>query len=164
MYKFLLVLLLSNIVPSYGVSSMEKKEKFVGVGGIFIQDNKVLFVFRENTGKNDNLYGLIGGLVKENESVKEGLIREIDEEVGVKVNPQDMRLVHCISSRENGIETVGCYFLIEKWIGTPFNKASHKHNHVKWFDLKNLPQNLIPRNRQAVELMEKGITYSEYGW
>jgi hypothetical protein len=67
-------------------------------------------------------------------------------------------------STEDNQETVGYYFLVEKWDGEPYNKASDKHVRIEWLEPKNLPQDLIARNKQAIECWQKGITYSEYGW
>ena len=91
-------------------------------------------------------------------------MREIFNEVGVIVKPENLTLVHTMSSTENGIETIGNYFLVEAWEGEPFNKASHKHSHIEWLDLERLPSNIIPRNKQAIDCMRKKIPYSEYGW
>lgn len=136
-----------------------------GVGSIFIRDGKVLTVFRHSpTELNNNKHGLIGGLVRTGESLRDGAIREIFEEVGVHVMPENLTLVHTMSSTEAGIETVGHYFLVEAWSEEPYNKAAHKHARIEWIDLNNLPKTLIPRNRQAIDNMRKGISYSEYGW
>lgn len=137
---------------------------FVGVGNIFIKDGDVLTVFRNNTEKNNNKHGLIGGLVKAGESIRSAAIREIFEEVGITVKPENLKLIHTMSSRENGEETIGHYFLVEKWDGEPFNKASDKHERIEWVCLDNLPDTLIPRNRQAIENMFQEVSYSEYGW
>ncbi len=137
---------------------------FVGVGCIFIKNGDVLTVFRNNCKKNNNKHGLIGGLVEHGESVRQAAVREIFEEVGVTVKPEDLKLVHTISSREDNIETVGHYFLVEKWDGEPYNKASDKHDRIEWFDMDKLPETLIERNRQAIENMFEEISYSEYGW
>lgn len=144
--------------------TQERARFFVGVGSIFIQDGNVLTVFRNNTERNNNKHGLIGGLVHAGESVRAAAVRIIFEEVGLDVDPEDLTLIHVMSSRENGEETVGHYFLVEDWDGEPVNKASHKHARIEWVDLNELPATLIERNRQALENMFEEIPYSEYGW
>lgn len=139
-------------------------QKFVGVGNIFIKEDKVLLVFQKNTKVNNNMYGLIGGLVEKGESARDAAIRESEEEIGIKIKKEDMKLVHCLSSIENEKETMGLYFLINKWEDEPINKEIIKHDHIKWFPLNNLPQNLIERNRQALEMMKANVNYSEWGW
>jgi len=138
--------------------------KFAGAGTIFIKDGKVLTVFRNNTLKNNNRHGLIGGRCEANETVKAAAIREAFEEVGVILKPEDLHLVHTIHSKEKNEEVLGFYFVAENWEGEPFNKDTSKHACIEWFPLDKLPEDLIPRNRQAIECWKKGIAYSEYGW
>lgn len=145
-------------------STKNEHTLFVGVGCIFIQNGQILTVFRNNTKKNNNKHGLIGGLVADGESIAQAAIREIFEEVGVTVKPEDLRLVHTISSREDKQDSVGHYFLVEKWNGEPYNKATDKHERIEWFDMDKLPETLIERNKQAIENMFEEVPYSEYGW
>jgi 8-oxo-dGTP diphosphatase len=152
-----------------GLEAMFEKSrsplKLVGVGNMLIQDDKILLVLRDDSIRNGGMYGLIGGLIEAGESVRQGAIREIEEEIGVIVVPQDMELVHTMSSIESDEgEVVGHYFVVKKWQGVPFNKEPHKHLALEWFNLNQLPENIIFRNKQAIEMMQKGISYSEYGW
>jgi 8-oxo-dGTP diphosphatase len=137
-------------------------KSFIGVGAIFIKNGDVLTVFRNNTEQNNNKHGLIGGLAQPGEPIKQAAIREIFEEVGVTVKPEDLTLVHVISSKDNDRETEENYFLVKKWEGEPFNKASHKHDRLEWVDMDQLPETLIARNRQAIENMFEEVMYSEY--
>ncbi len=40
----------------------------------------------------------------------------------------------------------------------------NKSEELKWLDLSNLPENVVPSQRAALEHVVKGISYSEYGW
>ena len=141
---------------------MKSTQEIIGVGALFIKNGDVLTVFRTNCTKNNNKHGLIGSLAKEGESPEEALVRIIFEEVGVTVKPENLRLVHTMSSIEDAVETIGHYFLVKSWEGEPFNKATNKHDRIEWIDLDQLPETLIARNRQAIENMFEEITYSEY--
>lgn len=131
---------------------------------LFIKDNKIALLYRQNTGKNDGMYALIGGKVEIGESVRDGLIREIAEEVGVVVNPYDVELVHCVSSWQEDKESLALCFLIKKWSGNLINKEPHLHADITWFALDALPSDLVARNRHVIEMVQKGIRYSEWGW
>lgn len=37
-----------------------------------------------------------------------------------------------------------------------------KCDDIGWFDLDNLPENMVEYTRQAIEMMRKGETYSEF--
>jgi len=56
-------------------------------GGIYIKDGKILLMHRikEIDGKINEYYVIPGGKVEENETLKETTIREIEEEIGIKV-------------------------------------------------------------------------------
>lgn len=122
-------------------------KKVVAAVALFIRDNKILLVHRLNTGKNDGMYGLIGGKVEASESVSAALIREIFEEVGVVVTSNDLELAHCMSSLQGEQETVGIYFRITNWQGELVNKEPHKHADITWFSVDPLQENIIPRNK-----------------
>ena len=159
-----IALTIAWFVPALLKTMEVANRKSVGAGAIFIKDGKVLTVFRNNTTKNNNKYGLIGGRNEANETAQACAIREVYEEVGIELKPENLRLVHVIHSKENNEETIGFYFLIESWEGEPYNKASDKHERIEWIDVHNLPNNMISRNRQALELFQKNKVYSEHGW
>lgn len=159
-----IALTIAWFVPALLKNIESTNKKFTGAGVIFIRDGKVLTVFRNNTQKNNNKHGLIGGRNQANETAKACAIREVGEEIGIELKPEDLRLVHVIHSIENSEETLGFYFLVESWEGEPYNKASDKHERIEWLDLNNLPNTMIARNRQALEHFQKNSAYSEHGW
>ncbi|MBM3894260.1 NUDIX domain-containing protein [Candidatus Dependentiae bacterium] len=136
----------------------------IGAGALLVKDGKILTVLRGPNVQNPNKYGLIGGLINQNETIKDGIIRIILEETGVTASPEMMTLVHTMHSFENNQKTIGFYFLVEAWDTEPYNKKRDSHIKLEWFNLENLPANLIPRNRQAIENWEKNVSYSEFGW
>ena len=50
-----------------------------------IKDGQVLLQLRKNTGYRDGEYGLVAGHVEPHESFAQALIREIEEEAGIKL-------------------------------------------------------------------------------
>ena len=65
----------------------------VGVGAVIVQDGMILLVKRGNE-PNKNMWSIPGGIVKVGESLIEALKREVEEEVGLKVEVDD---VACVS-------------------------------------------------------------------
>ena len=125
--------------------------------------NKIAFVLRANTSWMNDYYGLPSGKVEKNESFSAGAIREALEEIDVMVKLDDLRYVH-VMHRHEGTDWVDVYFEVLKWQGTPNNAEPHMHSELAWLDPKNLPNNIIPSLKYALEQIQAGNAYSEYGW
>lgn len=130
---------------------------------LFIKDNKILLLRRKNTGYEDGNYGLVAGHLDENESLTHGAIREAKEESGVDINPKDLEVKTTMHRRQKD-ERVDFFFEVKKWSGEIVNTEPEKCDDLRWFPLDNLPSNIIPYIKQAIECSRKGIVYSEFGW
>lgn len=127
------------------------------------KDGKIAFVLRENTAWMNNHYGLPSGKVENDESYLAAAVREAKEEVGINVEPADLKFVHVMHRRE-GYDWVDVYFKADSWKGEPYNAEPHMHSELAWFALNDLPENTIPPVKFALEQIEAGRQYSEYGW
>lgn len=129
------------------------------------ESNKLLFVLRENTNFMPHHYGLPSGRVEPDENFLGATTREVYEEVGIKILPSQLRHVHTMHRRaDDGRLWVDIFFEVEHWTGEPINAEPHKHSEIKWLDLKNLPNNVVPNHKHALEKIYENITYSEFGW
>src|SRR5689334_20765410 len=118
---------------------------------IFEKDGKILLLKRMNTGYHDGKYSLPAGHFDGNETAKDVAVREVKEEVGLNIRPEDLDLVH-VSHRKSpeplDHERMDLFFRVKSWKGEPINAEPHKHKEIKWFDLKKLPHNIVPEVRQ----------------
>lgn len=134
---------------------------------ILEKDNKVLFVYRKNTKSYNNVYGLPAGKVEKGESLKQNIIREAYEEIGITVLPEDLELAITLYAKytynEKLIEDVGFFFKAIKYQGEVVNAEPHKHSHIRWINLDNLPEDIVPHTRVALEAYVQGKSYAEYG-
>ncbi len=134
---------------------------------VLLKDNKVLLLRRFNTGYEDGNYSMIAGHVDGGENFTQCIIRETEEEAGIVVKSEDLKVVH-VMHRHSGIvdevERVDVFFVAEKWSGDVVNKELHKCDDLSWFDLDGLPKNVIPFVRQAIEAVRDNVFYSECGW
>ncbi len=73
----------------------------VGVGAVIIEDGKILLVKRGNE-PNKYMWSIPGGIVKVGESLIDALKREVEEEVGLKVEVGDVACVSEEIIEENG--------------------------------------------------------------
>ncbi len=131
---------------------------------ILRRGTKVAMILRKNTNWMDGYYGLPAGKVEWGETFSLAVAREAFEEAGVKVSAKDIEFRHAAHRHIEDTDWVDMYFEANEWSGDPFNAEQHKSEELKWLDLSNLPENVVPSQRAALEHVVKGISYSEYGW
>lgn len=132
---------------------------------ILRRGDEALFVLREHTGFMDGSYSLPAGHVEYAESFSHGAARETLEEVGVLVNPADLRhafTMHRYQS-DDAIK-VDVFFEAEDWQGEPHNAEPHKHSKIAWLSLRDLPKTIMDYQRYALEQIMAGKTYAERDW
>ncbi len=127
-------------------------------------DNKVLLLKRTNALFANNQYSLIGGKVEKGETFRKAATREAFEEVGILIEEEDLVFAHALHRKGTHEELVAFVFKVQRWQGVPYNKEPHKHSVIEWFGLDDLPEDIIPANKQMIESVKKGVCYSEHGW
>lgn len=139
---------------------------FIASFVIFRKDGKVAFVLRKNIPWMNGYYGLPSGKVEKNETFVQAAVEEAQEEVGVTVRPDKLRpllTVHRKAEDETD-SWVDVYFEALEWEGEIYNAEPKRHGEVAWLDVHNLPENIVPQVRSAVEQIEAGNTYFEDNW
>lgn len=142
-------------------------EKFKYIGSsylILIKENNILLLKRANTGFMDGYYGLPSGHLDGNETAREGGAREIKEEIGININPLDLKVVHIMHRKAEKDERIDFFMETEKYDGEIQNCEPEKCAELKWFPLDDLPENIIPYIKEALNNYKSGIFYSEFGW
>lgn len=130
---------------------------------IFVVDGKILLSRRFNTGYKDGSYSLPAGHIEDNESLTAGGAREIFEEIGIRIKPKDLTLVHVMHRKEDDIR-MDFFFTVKNVTKMPVNKEPNKCDALQWFPLTKLPVNTIPYIRHAISCYRNNIFYSEFGW
>lgn len=143
---------------------MEKRFKIgTTVHLLLIQKNNILMQRRFNTGFEDGNYSVIAGHINGKETIRQAMIREAKEEASLKINLNDLKVVH-VMHRQGLIEKVDFFLQAEKWFGEPIIAEPNKADDLQWFSLNSLPENTVGYVRAALENIEKNLFYSEYGW
>jgi ADP-ribose pyrophosphatase YjhB (NUDIX family) len=142
---------------------MDRFKMIASVYAFFIKDDKILLLRRYNTGYADGMYGLPSGHVEDNETIADGMCREIKEEVGLDIDKKNISLVHIMHRKEADIR-VDFFFVINSWKGNPMNAEPQKCDDLAWFSLTELPQNIVPYVQEAIEHYQNKLLYSERGW
>lgn len=130
---------------------------------LLIKNNKILLSRRFKTGYEDGNYSLPAGHVEKGETLREAAAREIMEEIGLAIKPEDLKLVHVMHRKESDIR-VDFFFTAKKWSGDPKNMEPNKCDDLRWYPLNELPETTIPYIRKAIESYQKKIFYSEAGF
>jgi len=129
------------------------------------KDGKLLFVLREHTGYKDGTYTLPAGHVEPGESFTQAAVRECMEEVGLTVQPEDLRQLYTQHRYQSPEDIrIDVFFEAAKWTGEPRNMEPEKHGNLEWFDAENLPETIMDVQLHALRDIMAGQTYSELGW
>ena len=145
---------------------MNSSDRFtlpVAVSLLLIRDNSILLIRRFNTGWQDGMYGVPAGHIDGNESALSALCREAEEEIGILLKPEDVSFANICHTKSNK-EYMYLYFVAKQWTGEPYNKEPHKCDKLLWAPLDDLPQNLIPSIRIAIEKYQGGVYFLQEGW
>ena len=129
----------------------------------FIREDKILLARRFNTGYRDGEYSVPAGHLDGDETVSAAAAREAEEEIGVRIEADDIRF-SSVMHRIEGDERVDFFVHIRKWEGEPFNAEPNKCDELRWTEMDNLPANIIPYVKRAIQNHREGNVFDEFGW
>ena len=133
---------------------------------VLMRNNEVLLLQRASTGYHDGEYSVIAGHVEENETFTDAVLREAKEEAGIILDRDKIQVVH-IQHRKSDLddsERVHAYFIATEWEGELKNTEINKCTELSWFDINNLPKNMVDCVELSIKNIKNGIFYSEFGW
>lgn len=120
-------------------------------------EDEVLLALRKNTGDFDGEYELPGGHIEEGEDIIDAMIREAKEELKINVKREDLEIAHILHHYKGG----ALKFILKAraydgklGIGEP-----DKCEELKWFTIKNLPENMIENIRKAIIEIYNNVFY-----
>lgn len=119
-------------------------------------DNKkeILLQKRINTGYMDNMYDFAAsGHLEKGESLVESVIRETKEEIDVVVSKENLKLINVQHHYKE--DYIRVFFYTEKYVGTPKINEPNKCGDLSWFDINQLPENVIPANKRVLDCFGK---------
>ncbi len=136
---------------------------------VLVKDGKILLLRRCNTGHHDGEYSFVAGHLNGRETVRQAMAREAKEEADIKIKTDNLEIIHVMNrnSKNNSVdirERIDFFIKAESWQGEPKNMEIDKCDDLSWFDLDNLPENIIPYIKQTIDCIRKGVLYSEWGW
>lgn len=127
-----------------------------------IQDGNILLLRRYNTGYEDGNYSVIAGHLDGGETVQQAICREAQEEGGLRLDAQNIEIVHVMHRQGVGGERIDYFCIAKRWESEPMNYEPHKCDDLSWFPLTSLPENTIPYIRAAIEHFQKQRPFSSF--
>lgn len=141
----------------------------VGVFAVLIEEGKVLLLRRFQTGIADGRYVLPMGGHDGKEPLTATLIREAKEEVNIDISSEDVsvsHVMHRLHPMPQGFsfEQIDVYFKINQYSGSIKNNEPDRCDEVAFFPLRALPAQIEPFISHALNCIERGVFFSEFGF
>jgi mutator protein MutT len=130
---------------------------------LIVRRSEIFLARRQGTAYMPGKYSLPAGHEEANERMMDCLVREVKEEVGIRIDPIHPRLVHVMHRNELDVR-MDLFFLVTQWKGVPKICEPHKCDAIGWFPFHHLPETTVPYIKAAIEAWQKGILYQEWGW
>jgi ADP-ribose pyrophosphatase YjhB (NUDIX family) len=101
--------------------------------------------------------------------MREGVAREAQEELGLNIDPKDLKLVMvqsrwCPDFGKNPHARVGFYFAPTNLAQEPRNAEPDKCDDLRFFPLDALPTTIVPHIHAVLEVYKRGENYNEFDW
>jgi 8-oxo-dGTP pyrophosphatase MutT (NUDIX family) len=135
---------------------------------VLSRGDEVLLALRENTGYADGQWNLPSGKVEQGEHILAAVLREAREEVGLRLEPGDVRLaatVHLLSAAGQG--RLGLFFHVTHdpgRHGEPVNAEPHKCAGIGWYPADGPPVPTVPYTVAGVESWRNGVPLALVSW
>ncbi|MFI0777662.1 NUDIX domain-containing protein [Streptomyces sp. NPDC021212] len=102
----------------------------------------------------------------EREAAISCLVREAEEEAGLIIEPGAIELVHVVHLVDSpgARPRIGLVFRAHSWSGTPELLEPDRCVEWRWWRPQDLPAEVVPYARQAIDGILAGRRYSEMGW
>lgn len=143
----------------------KQRLKLIAASYLFlIKDNKILLLRRFNTWYSDGNYSVIAWHLEQGESFYSCIIRESKEEWNIIIQKKDLNVVHIMQRNiENNEENwrIDVFFYCDKREWELKNNEIDKCDDLSWFDIENLPNNIIPYIKKSINYFKDNNFYSE---
>lgn len=161
-------------MPSYQESAQEAVRQgrhwLVPAAYLFLRDERgrVLLQLRAGTGFMDGHWAAAAaGHVEAGESALAAVLREAREEVGVTLAPADvipLTTMHRNQQSGSAIDQrVDFFYTAHIWQGEPALQEPGKAAGLEWFDLRELPEPVVPHELQVLRgLAEQAVPRIQY--
>lgn len=143
--------------------SKERNKAVPAVYLVLKKENKILLMRRAGSAYYENWYSLPAGHIEEGELPIDAFIREVYEEIGIKINKEDVQLIHTMyrTKKDETGDRVDLFFTASKYQNEPKICEPGKCDDLQWFPINNLPEKVVPYIRDVIRDINDKINYSE---
>ncbi|WP_058301971.1 NUDIX hydrolase [Gorillibacterium timonense] len=124
---------------------------------------EILLLRRFQTGYEDGNYSVVAGHLDGEEEVKAAMIREAWEEAGIVIEPDNLEVAG-VMHRRSDEERIDFFLNCSSWKGEIQNKEPDKCDELRWVHKDELPPNVIPYVRKALDNTLSGKWFTSFGW
>ena len=130
---------------------------------VLIQDGSILLAKRKGSWKA-GWWSLVAGHIDGDETMKEAIVREAYEEVGLVIKPDDLDITCVMHRKAEDTEYFDVFLQPTKWEGIPEIREPDKIADLQFFSIKDLPEMLLDYVKTAIDAGNEDISYIDYGW
>ncbi|WP_299537592.1 methyltransferase domain-containing protein [uncultured Streptomyces sp.] len=135
-----------------------RHREVVDVHLVLRRGSEVLLARRAGTGYGDGLLNLPSGHAEDGEDVRESMIREAAEEIGIALEPEELRVALVMQHRgPGGGARMGWFFEVaydpER---PPRNAEPEKCSGIGWYPLAALPRDMVAYCRAGLDGYRSG--------
>lgn len=121
---------------------------------------EILLQRRYNTGFMDGMYDMASsGHVEKGETLTQAVVRESREEIGIELDEYDLELLVLLHPYYD--DYLNVFFKTKKYTGTPQIMEKNKCDDLRWFNINDLPDTIMPRMRNIISCIKNGISYDD---
>ncbi|MFD9964906.1 NUDIX domain-containing protein [Amycolatopsis sp. NPDC058986] len=128
-----------------------------------VRQGKSLLMRRAGSGYADGLLGLPAGHVDLGETPSASAVREVDEELGITLDPATLRPGGTMF-RLSQEPRVDIFYVADAWTGTPQIREPHKCTELVWANPERLPDDALEFIGQAWDDAQSGRILREFGF
>ncbi|MEU5836076.1 NUDIX domain-containing protein [Streptomyces diacarni] len=133
---------------------------------VFVRDGNKLLLSLRGSPYGYGRWHAPSGKLDRGEFLAAGAARELYEETGLSVDPEDLRMVHVVHHKEGqDNDRIGFFFEATRFRGEPVNREPDKCLGLRWFAVDDLPDDLIAYPAAGLLGYLSGTSpLSEHGW
>ncbi|MGW0998870.1 methyltransferase, FxLD system [Streptomyces sp. NPDC002523] len=144
-----------------------RSRSIVGAHLVLIRDGSVLLGKRHpSSAFAPSTWHLPAGHREDMESAVTCMVREAEEETGLRIPEGDLSLVHVLDllDPESPIPRVQLFFASTRWEGEPLVREPECCTEWRFWPLDALPDPTVAYTRVALEAITRGSLYTPMGW